>query len=73
MEQNGYDNLGFYSLSVIYLMFMLGSFFNTPVVDRLGAKYSMFWGGLCYLLWILCSLFPALKAEVYTESDLFIF
>ena len=52
---------------------MFCSFFNAPVINRLGAKYSIFWGAICFLFWVLCSLVPALKAEIYTDSELFVF
>ena len=59
MKDLGFDKLGFYSLSVLYVMSTIGSFLNAPLVTRLGPKYSMFWGALCYFFWIICSLFPA--------------
>ena len=73
MKQNGYENLGFYSIGMIYLMTSVCSFFNAPVVNRLGAKYSIFWGAISFLFWVLSSLIPALKAEVYPDSELFLF
>ena len=73
LVQMGYDDFGFYQLSVIYIMFMLGSFFNTPVVERLGPRLSMFWGALGYVMWVVSALFPALRAEVFADSEFFLF
>ena len=65
-----YDNLGFYSLSVLYVMCMVGSLLNAPLVLRLGPRRSMFLGGLGYVFWILCSLFPS-TAQYDKENRLF--
>ena len=73
MLQMGYNDFGFYQLSVIYLMFMVGSFFNTPVVEWLGPKLSMFCGAFGYMMWVFSALFPALKTEVFPDSSFFLF
>jgi hypothetical protein len=37
LAQNGYENLGFFSMAVFYLMFGAGSLFATPVMNKLGS------------------------------------
>ena len=46
-------------MATLYLVFAFCSFFSSAIVNRMGAKISLFVGGLCYSFWILCFLPPA--------------
>ena len=52
LDELGYGDLGFYSLAVLYCLFGLSGFFATSIVDKCGARLSMFLGTLCYTAYI---------------------
>jgi ABC-type enterochelin transport system permease subunit len=52
LSENGLNNLGFYSLSLLYLSFGICSLFSSIVVHRLGTRYSMILGSMCYSCYI---------------------
>ncbi|CDW72384.1 major facilitator superfamily protein [Stylonychia lemnae] len=74
MKEDGFDNMGFYSMSLLYLAFAFGSFFSTAIVNKIGVKFSLFIGGLCYFFRIFCFLFPAYYNEnkEYREQYLYL-
>jgi MFS family permease len=53
--------LGFYSLGVLYCVFGVSSFFSLPVVKKLGAKYSLVIGALCYSTYVATFILPAFR------------
>ena len=59
MKDMNFNNLGFYSLSVLYVISTVGSFLNASLVQRLTALRSMFYGARCYFFCVLGSLFPS--------------
>jgi hypothetical protein len=63
LSNNGFGDLGFYTMATLYLAFSLSSFFSPFFVLKLGDKTSLFVSGLCYCFWILCSLPAALYPE----------
>ena len=48
MSDDGFDKLGFYSMSVLYLIFAFTSFLSTAIVNKMGVKLSLFFGALTY-------------------------
>lgn len=71
MHDCGFENLGFYSMALLYFVFAVASFFSTPIVNKLGRKPSLFLGSLQYFFWILCFLAPSYYAE-NPDSTLFL-
>eukprot|EP00347_Sterkiella_histriomuscorum_P004956 403358441 len=63
MKDDGFDSLGFYSMSVLYFVFALGSFFSTAIVNKIGYKYTLFGGSLTYFVRQLCFILPAYYGE----------
>jgi hypothetical protein len=65
----GFANLGFYSLSMLYLNFGLSSLWTPMVVKKLQPKMSMVIASLFYSLWIisLALTSAALKNETIRE------
>ena len=65
LREDGFEELGFYSMAALYLVFAVSGFFSKAIVhamsgSTLGAKkLPMFLGGMCYFLRILCFLLPA--------------
>jgi hypothetical protein len=60
MKDNGFENLGFYSLATLYFCFSLCSFFATAIVNKIGnIKVSLSLGAFCYSFWVLCFILPS--------------
>jgi len=72
IDSCGLGDLGFYSLGLLYLTFSIASFFSTAVVHKLGVKFSLVLGALCYSFWILSFLVPVYSSR-NTDSTLFLF
>lgn len=72
LKNDSFESLGFWTMAVLYLVFAFCSFFSAPIVNKLGAKMSLFIGGLCYSFWILCFIPPAFYPD-HKDSSLFLF
>jgi MFS family permease len=64
LREDGYKELGFYSMASLYLVFAITGFTSKALVNKLktpglGYRLPLFIGGLCYFLRILCFLMPA--------------
>ena len=78
MREEGYDQLGFFELGVMYLFLGIGSLIATPIMHKLGhPKWCMIIGASCDALWILTSIIPSMKSIADTQewyySDGFIY
>jgi hypothetical protein len=69
LKNNGFESLGFYSMATLYLFFSFCSFFSSGIVNKLGAKASLFMGGFCYSIWIICFLPPAYYPAYKDDPD----
>ena len=66
LKDDGFDNLGFYSLGLLYFVFAICSFFSTAIVRKIGkVKISMSIGASCYALWVICFLLPSFYQKYY--------
>lgn len=63
MKDCGFENLGFYSMAVVYLVFAVCSLFSTAIVNKLGRKPALVIGSLQYFLWVVCFLLPSVYSE----------
>ena len=72
MGNDGYDQLGFFSLALLYLTLGIGCLVATAIMGKIGVKKSLMLGSFCDTMWILCSIPPALKTQ-YPDSDSFFF
>jgi len=63
LQDNDFGNLGFYSLGILYLFGGVCSFFSLPVVKKLGARYSIVIGALCYSTYVATFILPAFRTE----------
>src|SRR5690606_35323 len=59
MDDDGFDNLGLYSMAMLYFFYSFCSFISTALVNKLGVKPSLVLAALCYFFWILCFILPA--------------
>lgn len=66
----GFSNLGFFSLSMLYLNFGLASLWTTRVMKKLDAKMTMVLASTFYALWIisLALTSAALKSESISSA-----
>ena len=71
LKDDGFDNLGFTSLAVLYLTFSIASFLSTAIVNKINnIALSMSLGGMCYSFWIVCFLLPSFYSERDDKTDL---
>jgi hypothetical protein len=66
---DGFDNIGFTSLAVLYLVFSVCSFFSTAIVNKIdNIAISLSIGGLCESCFIVCFLLPSSYSEADPEN-----
>ena len=70
LRDDGYSELGFYSMSCLYLVFAITGFTSKALVNKLktpslGYRLPLFLGGTCYFFRILCFLLPATYGSNY--------
>ena len=71
LSDDGFDNIGFTTLAVLYLVFSLCSFLSTAIVNKIGnIAVSMSLGGLCYSFWIVCFLLPSFYSQADDRDNL---
>ena len=46
MMEDGFGQMGFYILAVLYLFMGIGSLVSTAIINKLGSKYCLIIGGL---------------------------
>ncbi len=59
MKDFGYGNLGFYNIAVLFLVYAIGSFFSTAMVNKMGIKFGLTLGAVFKSLWVLAAVVPA--------------
>jgi DMSO/TMAO reductase YedYZ heme-binding membrane subunit len=60
LEDDGFGNLGFANLAVLYLVFAFSSFFASAVVSKVNRiNVALSLGAFCYTFWIVCFLLPS--------------
>jgi MFS family permease len=71
LKQDGFDNLGFTSIAVLYLFFGIFSFFSSAIVNKIGKiNVSMSIGAMCYTFWIVCFLLPSYYSQQEDKDNL---
>ena len=63
MEDNNFGDLGFYSLSLLYLVFGFACFVSLPIVKALGSRASLVLGALCYTVYVASFILPAFRTQ----------
>jgi len=63
LEENGFGHLGFYSLGLLYCVFGITSFASMPFVRKLGAKWSLVLGALCYSFYVGSFILAAFRSQ----------
>ena len=70
LSDDGFNNLGFICLAVLYLTFAVCSLFSSAIVNKVGKlNLTMGVGAFCYSLWIACFLLPAFYGEYVKEHE----
>ena len=63
MEDNGFDQFGFYILSVLYLFMGIGSLLSTAAIKLFGTKACLMTGGLSCTLWIVSMVLATITTD----------
>jgi len=69
LDSLGFGNLGYYSLTVLYLVYAFASLIATPIVIKCGERLSLTLGSLCYSAYI-GSFMLASASIKYPEANL---
>ena len=68
MMDDGFGNLGFYTVGLVYLMGGVTGFFAPSIVNRLGNKVCLVIAGAFNCMWLISNIFAAIKHE-YPDLD----
>ena len=68
LKDMGYDNIGFLSVAIIYLVFAVSIVIAVPIKKVVGTKMSLFLGAMMYVVYIGSTLLPVLKYERILEK-----
>jgi len=69
MDDDGFQSLGFYSMSTLYFVFAIFSFLSTAIVNKIGVKSSLFIGALTYAFRQMCFIFPAYYSQYPAQRE----
>lgn len=72
MIEDGFGNLGFYSMSILHLFITVGSFISTAILNKIGLKLCLFLGSLSMTLWAFSSIIAALKYNNPTSDAFYV-
>ena len=71
LNDDGFENTGFITLAVLYLVFALCSLISAAIVNWMNnAKTFLCLGAICYSFWIISFLLPSYYSERDDKSDL---
>ncbi len=59
METDGFGDLGYYILAILFFFMGMGSIISTAAMNKLGTKGCMVLGGLGNMIWIVATIMPA--------------
>jgi hypothetical protein len=59
MKNDGFDDLGFYILAILYFFMGMGSLLSTAINNKLGVKFCLMVGGAGNVTWILTTVLAA--------------
>ena len=71
LEQDGYHDLGYYILAVLYLSIAFGSLISTAINKKLGTYKCLILGGFGHFSFVFASTVPAYKYD-HPESTSFL-
>jgi len=67
LGDEGFGNLGFYSLALLYIVVSVSVFFSPVIVPKTGERLAMWMGAICYIVYI-ASLVKIIPSVVYAAS-----
>jgi MFS family permease len=68
MRDFGFENIGFYSVASVYGSYSITSLFCSPLVKKLGAKKSLCLASMCFTIWIVTFILPAMSYDRKDEE-----
>jgi hypothetical protein len=63
MTEDGYGNLGFYTMAILHLFICIGSMISTAIMNKIGVKACLFIGSFTQTLWAFSSILAALGTD----------
>jgi MFS family permease len=63
MNEDGFGQLGFYILAVLYFFMGIGSLISTAIINRYGTKFCLILGGTGNTIWIVTMILVAHKQQ----------
>ena len=54
----GFTGDGFTSLAIVYAVFSVANWFAPPVVSKIGPRFTLLLGGVCYACFIAQLIYP---------------
>ena len=64
MENDGFGQLGFFIVAVVYFFMGLGSIMSTAVINRYGTRVCLIMGGIGNTVWILSTILAVLGEKL---------
>jgi MFS family permease len=61
MNEDGFNDIGFYVLAFLYLCMGVGSLISTAIINKYGTKVCLIAGGLGNLVYILAQMMVGAK------------
>jgi hypothetical protein len=56
MEEDGFGQLGFFILAVVYFFIGIGSIMSTAIMNKYGTRVALMLGGVGITTWIMSTL-----------------
>jgi hypothetical protein len=69
MRNFGFENIGFYSVASVYGSYSITSLFCSPLVKKLGAKYSLCLASSFFTVWIITFILPAMRFDRTSDGQ----
>lgn len=64
MEEDGFEDLGFFILAVVYFFMGFGSLLSTAAINKFGTKGCLIFGGVGNTIWILSTILAVYSKEL---------
>ncbi|CDW79190.1 major facilitator superfamily protein [Stylonychia lemnae] len=68
MEENGFEQLGFFILAVLYFFMGMGSLLSTAIINKYGTRFCLVIGGVGNVQWIVSTLLAVYRESILAEG-----
>ena len=70
LKDDGFGQLGFYILALLYLAMVFGAIVSTAVINKYGTKVCLVAGAIGTTVWIALTLFAARHQNIGRQNEL---